>query len=51
MIRGIYVQWQNRSHISNGVENIGGNDLIPKGIGTVSCPWTDDEGQLHKNKF
>ena len=26
--------------ISNGVENIVGKDIIPKGIGTVSCYWT-----------
>ena len=37
--------------IYNGVAPIGGNDLIPKGIDTVSWSWTDDEVQLHTNKF
>ena len=32
--------------IYNGVESIGGNDIIPKVIGTVIWSWTDDEGQL-----
>ena len=36
--------------ISNGVAKIGGKNIIPKGIGTVSWYWTDDEGQLHTNK-
>ena len=34
--------------ISDGVETIGVDALDPKGIGTVRCSWTDDEGQLHK---
>ena len=37
--------------ISNGVANIAGKDLIPKGIGTFIWFWTDDEGQLHTNKL
>ena len=37
--------------ISNGVATIGGNYIIPKGIGTVRLSWTDDEGQLHTNKL
>ena len=37
--------------ISNGVANIGGKDIIPKGVGKFSWYWTDDEGQLHKNKL
>ena len=37
--------------VSNGPANIGGKYLIPKGIGTVSWSWTDDEGKLHTNKF
>ena len=37
--------------ISNGVETIGGNYLIPKNIGTVSWSWTDYEGKLHTKKF
>ena len=37
--------------ISNGVENIGGYDLIPKGIGTVRWSWTDDEGKPNTNKL
>ena len=37
--------------IYNGVENMGGKDIIPKGIVTVSCYWTDDEWQLHTNKL
>ena len=36
--------------ISNGMETIGGNDIISKGIGTVICSWTDDDGQLHTKK-
>ena len=37
--------------IYNGVIDIGGNDLIPIGIGTVIWYWTGDEGQLQKNKL
>ena len=37
--------------ISNGVVTIGGKYLITKEIGTVIWSWTDDEGQLHKNKL
>ena len=37
--------------IYNGVANIGGKDLIPKWICTVSWSWTDDEGQIHTNKL
>ena len=37
--------------IYNGVATIGGKYLIPKWIGTVIWYWTDDEGNLHKNKF
>ena len=37
--------------ISNRAVTIGGKYLIPKGIGTVSWYWTDDEGQLHTNRF
>ena len=37
--------------ISNGVETIGEKDLIPKGIGTVSWSWNDDEGQVHTIKL
>ena len=28
--------------ISNEVATIGGKDIIPKGIGVVSCSYTDD---------
>ena len=37
--------------IYNGVATICGKDLIPKGVGTVSWSWTDDEGQLNSNKL
>ena len=37
--------------VYNGVETIGGTYLIPKGIGTVSWSWNDDEGKLHTNKL
>ena len=37
--------------ISNGVTNIGVKDIIPKGIGIFIWSWTDDEGQLHTNRF
>ena len=37
--------------ISNGVSTIGGKDLIPKGIYTVSWSFNDDEVKLHTNKF
>ena len=37
--------------ISNGVETIGGNDLIPKGIGKVIWYWTDGAGKLHTKKL
>ena len=37
--------------IYNGVESIGGKDHIPKGVGSVSWSWTDDEGKLHTKKF
>ena len=37
--------------IYNGVETMGGNDIIKKGIGTVIWSWTDDEGHLHTNKL
>ena len=37
--------------ISNGVANIGGNYLIPKGVGTVSCFWRDDDVKLHTKKL
>ena len=30
---------------------IGGNYIIPKRIVTVSCSWTDYEGQIHTNKL
>ena len=33
------------------METIGGKYLIPKWIGTVSWSWTDDEEQLHTEKF
>ena len=39
------------SIISNEVSTIGGKDIIPKLIGTVSCYWNDYQGQLQKNKF
>ena len=35
--------------IYNGVANIGGKYLIPKGIDTVIWSWTDYEGKLHTN--
>ena len=28
-----------------------GKDLTRKGIGTVSCTCTDDEGKIYTNKF
>ena len=34
------------SIISNGMATIGRNDLIPKGIVTVSWSWTDYETQI-----
>ena len=37
--------------ITNGMETICGNDLIPKGIGTVSWSSTDNKGQLHTKKL
>ena len=37
--------------IYNGVANIGGKYLIPKGIRTVIWYLTDYEDRLHKNKF
>ena len=37
--------------IYNGVATIGGKYIIPKGIATVSCSQTDDEGKLHTNKL
>ena len=37
--------------ISNGVETIGGKDIIPKGIGTVSRSWTDHGEKLHTKKM
>ena len=36
--------------VYNGVETIDGTYLIPKGIGTVSWSWNDDEKQMHKNQ-
>ena len=33
--------------ISNGVANIGGKGLFPKGIGTVIWSWNNNEVQLH----
>ena len=33
------------------METICGKDIIPKGIGTVSWSWTDNERQLHTNKW
>ena len=39
------------SIIYNGVATIGVKDLIPEVIGTFSSSWTNDEGQLHTNKF
>ena len=33
--------------ISNGVAIKVGEDIIPKGIGTVHWSWTDDEVQLN----
>ena len=35
----------------NGVANIGGNDIITKGIGTVIWYWNDYEGQLKTKRF
>ena len=35
----------------NVVATIGEKSLIPKGIGTVSWSWTDDEEQLYTNKL
>ena len=35
--------------ICNGVEIIGGKNIITKGIGTVSWYWTDEYGQQHTN--
>ena len=37
--------------IYNRVVNIGGKDIITKGIVTVSWSWTNDEGKLHKKKL
>ena len=37
--------------IYNGVENIGGKYLIPKGVVTVRWYWIENEGKLHTNKF
>ena len=37
--------------LSNGVANIGGKDIISKGIVTVSWSWTDDKGKLHTHKW
>ena len=37
--------------VSNGVETIGGKDLIKNGIGIVSWSCTVDEVQLHLNKL
>ena len=37
--------------IYDGVANIGGKDIIPKGIGTFNWSWTDNEGKLHTNKL
>ena len=37
--------------ISNGVETIGGKDLITKGIETVRWYWTNDWGKLHTKKL
>ena len=39
------------TNISNGFDTIVGKDIIPKGIGTVNCSCTDDEGKLHTNKL
>ena len=36
---------------SNVVATISGQDIIPKVIVTVSCPFTDYDGQLHTNKL
>ena len=36
--------------IINGAENIGKNDIFPKGIGTVRWYWTYDEAQLQTKK-
>ena len=33
------------------MSDISGKDIIPKGIGTVSWSWTDDEGKFNKNKL
>ena len=37
--------------ISNEVENKGGKDLIPKGIGTVKWYGTDDEEKLYTKEL
>ena len=37
--------------ISNVVAAIGGKYLIPKGIGTVICYWTDNEGKTQTRKL
>ena len=37
--------------ISYGVATMGGKYIIPKGIGTVSWSWNDDEGKLYTNKW
>ena len=37
--------------IYNGLATIGVNDIVSKGIDTVRCYQTDDEGKLHKNKL
>ena len=37
--------------ITNGLVTIGGNDILPKGIGTVSWYWTDYEGKIHTKKL
>ena len=34
--------------IYNGVSTIGGNDIIPKGVGTVSLSWNYDYIHAHK---
>ena len=37
--------------IYNGVPTIGGKDIIPKEIGTVSSSQNDDKGKLHTKKW
>ena len=37
--------------IYNGVANIGGKYLIPKGIGTVRWSCIDDEYKIHTKKL